>query len=85
MKKVPNCECLFVHRKLGLFLSVNVDDRKKDGTETSKSVQRKLVTDEEKRHPTQTLEGRTELDLVQDEPRDCWKKPIRRYKQPRTK
>ena len=25
-KKVPNCECLFVHRTLGLFLSGYVDD-----------------------------------------------------------
>ena len=38
-------------------------------TGTSKSVQRKLVTDEEKHHPNRTVEGRTELDLVQDEGR----------------
>ena len=25
-ERVPNCECLFVHRKQGLFLSVHVDD-----------------------------------------------------------
>ena len=31
------------------------------------SVQRKLVNDEEKQHPNRTVEGRTELDLVQDE------------------
>ena len=36
-------------------------------TGTSKSVQRKLVTDEEKHPPNRTVEGRTELDLVQDE------------------
>ena len=36
-------------------------------TGTSKSIQRKLVTDEEKRHSSRTVEGRTELDLVQDE------------------
>ena len=33
---------------------------------TSKSVQRKLVTDEEKHHSNRTVEGRTELDLVQE-------------------
>ena len=36
-------------------------------TGTSKSIQRKLVFNEEKRHPSQKVEGRTELDLVQDE------------------
>ena len=36
-------------------------------TGTSKSVQRKLVNDEDKRHSSRTVEGRTELDLVQDE------------------
>ena len=36
-------------------------------TGTSKSVQRKLVNDEEKHHSSRTVEGRTELDLVQDE------------------
>ena len=29
--KVPNWECLFVHRKQGLFLSVYVDDIKMAG------------------------------------------------------
>ena len=27
-EKIPNCDCLFVHREKGLFLSVYVDDRK---------------------------------------------------------
>ena len=36
-------------------------------TGTSKSIQRKLVSNEEKRHSSQKVEGRTELDLVQDE------------------
>ena len=27
-EKIPNCECLFVHREKGLFLSVFVDDMK---------------------------------------------------------
>ena len=30
-EKVPNCECLFVHRKQGLFLWLHVDDRKMSG------------------------------------------------------
>ena len=34
---------------------------------TSTSIQRKLVTNEGKRHSSQTVEVRTELDLVQDE------------------
>ena len=36
-------------------------------TGTSKSIQRKLVTDEEKRHSSPKVAGRTELDLVQDD------------------
>ena len=34
---------------------------------TSKSVQTKLVNDEGKQYPNRKLEGRTELDLMQDE------------------
>ena len=30
-EKIPNCECLFVHREEGLFLSVHVDDIKLAG------------------------------------------------------
>ena len=45
---------------------VNIND-KGEITGTSKSVQRKLVNDEEKRHSSRMVEGRTELDLVQDE------------------
>ena len=38
--KVPNCECLFVHRKQGLFLSVYVDDIKMAGrTEYGSNVE----------------------------------------------
>ena len=36
-------------------------------TGTSKSIQRKLVSNEEKRHSSQKVEGRTELDLAQNE------------------
>ena len=35
--------------------------------EPASPIQRKLVSDEEKRHSSQKVEGRTELDLVQDE------------------
>ena len=38
---------------------------------TSKSIQRKLVSNEEKRHSNQKVEGRTELDLAQDEVDDA--------------
>ena len=31
MEKIPNWECLFVHREKGLFLSVYVDDMKLAG------------------------------------------------------
>ena len=51
-------------------------------TGTSKSVQRKLVTDEEK------VEGRTELDLVQDEVDEAKRlleEAMWKSKQPRTK
>ena len=33
-EKIPNCECLFVHREKGLFLSVYVDDKKLGCKET---------------------------------------------------
>ena len=36
-------------------------------TGTSKSIRRKMVTDEGKRHASRTAEGRTGLDLVEDE------------------
>ena len=45
---------------------VTIND-KGETTGSSKSVQRKLVTDEETHHPNRTVEGRTELNLVQDE------------------
>ena len=44
-----------------------ITNNKGDITGTSKSVQRKLVNDEGKQYPNRTMEGRTELDLVQDE------------------
>ena len=37
LEKVPNWECLFVHRKQGLFLSVYVDDIKMAGRKRKKA------------------------------------------------
>ena len=34
-EKIPNWECMFAHRKQGLFLSVYVDDIKMDGKQHS--------------------------------------------------
>ena len=44
----------------------NLDD-KGEITETNKSIQRGLVSEEEERHSSQKMEGHTELDLLQDE------------------
>ena len=44
-----------------------ITNDKDEITGTSKLAQRKMVTDEGKQHPNRTVEGRTELDLVQDE------------------
>ena len=37
-EKIPNCECLFVHREKGLFLSVHVDDIMWKNYSTKKSI-----------------------------------------------
>ena len=50
----------------GKYVPAIIND-KGEITGTSKSTQRKLVSNEEKRHSSQKVEGRTELDLVQDE------------------
>ena len=47
-------------------VSAAIINDKGEITGTSKSIQRKLVTDG-KRHSSRTVEGRTDLDLVQDE------------------
>ena len=44
----------------------NLHDRG-ESTETNKSTQRGLVSEEEDRHSSQKMEGHTELDLLQDE------------------
>ena len=54
-------------REIRVSSGVPSPNDKGEITGTSTSVQRKLVTDEEKHHSNRTVEGRTELDLVQDE------------------
>ena len=44
----------------------NLDD-KGEITETNKSIQRELVSEEEERRSSQKMEGHTELDLLQDD------------------
>ena len=51
--KVPNWECLFVHREKGLFLSVYVDDIKKAGkTENIEPTWKILMKDVDLGEPT---------------------------------
>ena len=45
-KKIPNCECLFVHREKGLFLSVYVDDIKLAGKKQNLDPMWKLLNKE---------------------------------------
>ena len=45
-EKVPNCECLFVHREKGLFLSVYVDDMKLAGKKHNIDPMWKVVNKE---------------------------------------
>ena len=45
-EKIPNWECLFVHREKGLFLSVYVDDIKLDGKKQNLNPMRKLLNKE---------------------------------------
>ena len=49
-----------------LLVPQNLDD-KGEITETNKSIQRGLVSEEKERHSSQKMEGHTELDLLQDE------------------
>ena len=45
-EKIPNCECLFVHREKGLFLSVYVDDIKLAGKKQNLDPMCKLLNKE---------------------------------------
>ena len=55
-EKVPNCECFFVHRQKGLFLSVYVDDIKLAGKKQNIDPMWKLLNKEvDLREPTSFL------------------------------
>ena len=57
MEKVPNCECLSVHRKQGLFLSVYVDHMKMAGKKPNMApMVKKLVTHVDLGEPTSFLD-----------------------------
>ena len=57
MGKVPNCECLFVHRKRKFFLSVYVDDIKMAGTNQNLApVWQKMMKDVDIEEPTLFLD-----------------------------
>ena len=45
-EKVSNCECFFVHRQIGLFLSVYVDDIKLAGKKQNIDPMWKLLNKE---------------------------------------
>ena len=45
-EKIPNWECLFVHREKGLFLSVYVDDKKLAGKKQNLDPMWKLLNKE---------------------------------------
>ena len=45
-EKIPNCECFFVHREKGLFLSVYVDDIKLAGKKQNLGPMWKLLNKE---------------------------------------
>ena len=56
-KKVPNWECLFVHRRQKLFLSVYVDDIKMAGKKQNLApMWKKLVKDVDIEEPTSFLD-----------------------------
>ena len=56
-EKIPNWECLFVHREKGLFLSVYVDDFKMTGkTENMKPTWKILIKDVDRQEPTSFLD-----------------------------
>ena len=56
-EKVPNWECLFVHREKGLFLSVYVDDIKLAGkTENIEPTWKILMEDVDLGEPTSFLD-----------------------------
>ena len=56
-EKIPNCECLFILREKGLFLSVYVDDTKLAGKKQNLDPMLKLLNKEvELGEPTSFLD-----------------------------
>ena len=56
-EKIPNWECMFGHRKQGLFLSVYVDDIKMAGQKQSMaSMWKKLMKNVDVDEPTSCLD-----------------------------
>ena len=57
MRKVPTWECLYVHNKLGLLLSVYVDDIKMTGKKQNMDSLWKLLQEEnDPEHPTPIID-----------------------------
>ena len=57
LEKVPNCECMFVHRKQGLFQSEYMDDIKMAGTKQNMApMRKKLMKDVDRDEPTSILD-----------------------------
>ena len=72
-EKVPNWECLFVHRKQGLFSSVNLDDIKMAGKKQNMThMWKKLIKNVDLDEPTSFLDhayflGCTQLECKPNE------------------
>ena len=62
-EKIPNCECLFVHRETGLFLSVYVDDIKFGWKETQSWSDVETTQQRSRFGRTNTLPGSCVLGL----------------------
>ena len=57
LETIPNCECTFVHRRQGLFLSVYVDDIKLAGrNQNLNTMRQKLMKFVDLGEPTSFLD-----------------------------
>ena len=66
-EKIPNCECLFVHREKGLFLSVYVDDIKLAGKKQNINPMWKVLNKEvDLGEPTSFLDHVYTWDVLKD-------------------
>ena len=63
---LPKLYNVYSNITMTLLVPQSLDD-KGETTETIKSIQRGLVSEEEERHSSQKMEGHTELDLLQHE------------------